>query len=37
MPFGLDVKSIIVGIVLALFVYPRVVALLAKPKASQSA
>lgn len=37
MPFGLDLKSIVVGILLALFVYPRVVALIAKPKASQSA
>lgn len=36
MPFGLDLKSIIVGIVLALFVYPRVVALVAKPKTSQA-
>lgn len=37
MPFGLDLKSIVLGIVLALFVYPRVVALVAKPKASVSA
>lgn len=27
MPFGLDLKSIIVGILFALFVYPRLVAL----------
>lgn len=37
MPFGLDVKSIIVGIILALFVYPRVAALVAKPKATATA
>lgn len=37
MPLGLDLKSIIVGIILALFVYPRVVALVNKPKATATA
>lgn len=37
MPFGLDLKSIVLGIILALFVYPRVVALVAKPKATATA
>jgi hypothetical protein len=27
MPFGLELKSIIIGIIFALFVYPRLVAL----------
>jgi hypothetical protein len=28
MPFGLDLKSIVVGILFALFVYPRLVAMI---------
>lgn len=32
MPFGLDLKSIIVGILLALFVYPWVMSLIASRK-----
>lgn len=34
MPFGLDVKSVAVGIIFALFVYPRIVALVSSRKMS---
>lgn len=33
MPFGLDIKSIIVGIILAMFVIPRIMGMLAAKKA----
>jgi hypothetical protein len=37
LPFGLDLKSIIVGVIIAYFVVPRVMALFNQPKTSVSA
>ena len=37
LPLGLDLKSLIVGIILALYVYPLIVAKLSKPKATATA
>lgn len=37
MPFGLDLKSIIVGILLAYFVVPMVMGLINKPSAQRAA
>lgn len=34
MPFGLDIKSLIVGAILAMYVVPWVMGMLNKPKAS---
>lgn len=32
MPFGLDIKSVAVGIIFALFVYPRIMAMVSSRK-----
>lgn len=37
MPFGLDLKSLVLGIILAYFVVPYITALINRPKAQRAA